>query len=75
MIWTCRHCEHGIGGCPIHPERWPTATSATCASFYRAPGSDDEMPGRRVTRTPEAISEPGNTKLAGRCADGLEVAF
>jgi hypothetical protein len=43
LTWTCRHCEHGIGGCPIHPERWPTATPATCASFYRAPGSDDDI--------------------------------
>ena len=40
---ACRHCEWGIGGCTIHPDRWPNATPLTCASFYRAPGSDDDL--------------------------------
>ena len=43
MNHTCRHCIHGLGGCPIHPERWPNATPLTCASFVREVGSDDDL--------------------------------
>lgn len=41
--WSCSNCEHGLVPCPIRPELWPTATPKTCGSFYRAPGTDDDM--------------------------------
>jgi hypothetical protein len=45
MIWTCKHCERWHrDGCTLGRKVFPRGGPDACRDFYRAPGSDDDLP-------------------------------